>query len=526
MPLPLLPQATLDLTGLDRETVLPRVQRLFNQANPGWVDFTPNYPENLLLEGLVTVLDTYRAVLENRARQLSWATVTDRLAAIRLGRMSGFQLTGGSASTVTLVFTSPSAAITAKEVPIPAGTRVRTNDPISSKRYVTTAAVTKTAGLASISVSAENAEEIVESFTVVQDPNQEFILDRSPYIQDSAVVSDSNGAFEIVSSFLDLTSGGLPITAGSRVCVLLIDDQSRLIVRFGNGVTGALPTGSVGITYKVGGGADGAVAALAAWMVEDTLLDSGGGPVTLNVSNPAAATQGMDAMSVAEARVLGPLSMRTINRCVTCEDFEYVAKLVPGIARSAMITSDFDDTVLENQGVLYLVGFGTRLASGCYAPDTNTLSASKISALEALIAPTGLYPALMGFTITVTQADFKTVSVSARIQLASGYSEADVRENIEEALGDFFAVALEDKTPNPEVDFGFRMLGGDGQPDYMLKWSDVFSAIVQAPGVAMIDTAWNGLTLNGARNSVSLNPHEFPVLGSVQLFNLATGLDF
>jgi predicted metal-dependent hydrolase len=69
MPAPLLPQGTLDFTGLSRQEMLVRLQTLFNQVNPEWDDFSAAFPENLLLEGMVFQSDIMRGVIEERVRQ-------------------------------------------------------------------------------------------------------------------------------------------------------------------------------------------------------------------------------------------------------------------------------------------------------------------------------------------------------------------------------------------------------------------------------------------------------------------------
>lgn len=305
----------------------------------------------------------------------------------------------------------------------------------------------------------------------------------------------------------------------------MIDDQDRLVVRFGNGVTGAIPQGTITVNYEIGGGADGAVAGGTDWSIEDTITDTGGDVVSLICSNALAAAAGSDPMTVDEARVLGPLSMRTINRCVTAEDFEYVARLVPGIARAAMITSDNDPTVQEDHGSLYLVTYGTRLTSGRYAPDTNGVIQTKLDAVTALIAPGGRYPAVMGIDVVVGSAPFKTIDVYTKIYKRSGHSATDVRTSIEDALADFLAVSLDDKTPNPDIDFGFRLLNSAGEPNYLLAWSDFFNAVRDATGVRMVEPSTDGLLLNSSRSAVLLKPYEFPALGSVQIRDMDTGLD-
>jgi hypothetical protein len=523
MPAPILPATTLDLTGLDRAIMLDRVRELYSQANPGWDDYTPNYPENLTLEGTVTLVDTLRAMMENRARQAVPATLTDRLAVIRLGRISNFALRGGSASVVTGHFVAQDDTAIAAALTIPAGVEMQVQDASNPSTYRTLTACTKAAGATnSTDVDAVDSEVNTESFDASYDPNQEYTMGRSPYVEGTVTVSDSNGEYLPVTSFLGATSDGLPIAPNSKVYVPMVDDQGRLVIRFGNGVTGAIPQGTITIVYETGGGSTGAVGGATLWSVQMQILDSIGQPMQLNFENTAAAEPGADPMTTAEARVMIPLSMRTISRCVTKEDFEYVAKLVPGVARAALMNSDDDSTIAENEGDLVMIGLGARLASGRYAPAAS-VSSDKLAAVAALLDPAGLYPALMGFLINPKQATFRTINILVHVYKSSGYAPATTKANIVAAAQDFFAVALSDKTSNEQIDFGYKMLDASGAPDYLIDWSWVFDAILSANGVRRISSGDTGLLLNGARASVTLLPREFPILGTVTVYDVDQG---
>jgi len=521
MPAPLLPTNDLDYTGLDREAMLARLQKLFNQVNEGYDDFSPNFPENLLLEGTVMLVDTARAVMEQRVRQMFWATVTERRACIRKGRATGLSLGGRSPSTVLARFTAPDPATVAKEITVQEGFRARTEDPDSPFRYRTTAAVTKAIGDAYVDVVMEHAEAYSESVASSGFANQELVLPQAPYIDGSAVITDSGGTFEAVSSFLGVKLDGTPVDASSRVCVLTQDDKERLVVVFGDGVAGIIPQGTITITYKTGGGASGAVDAGVGWLAEDVLFDSHGSPVTLIISNPAKATPGTDSLSVAEARVLGPLSARTTKRCVNEDDYEYAARLVPGIARAALINTDRDSNVQENHANLLLVAYGAQLDSGYYEPASN--AATKIAEVEAIIAKTGSLPTMMGFAVNVDSAIFSPVDIDVRVYKTYGYTGSQVRTSILATLRDFFAVAGPDRTPTTTVDFGYAMRDASGASANLIDWSTIFGAVLASPGVRSIPATDDCLLLNSLRASVAIAASRFPSLGTVRIFDMDAG---
>ncbi|WP_395244450.1 putative baseplate assembly protein [Agromyces sp. MMS24-K17] len=82
-------------------------------------------------------------------------------------------------------------------------------------------------------------------------------------------------------------------------------------------------------SYRMGGGGSGNVAAGALNVLRSTV------PFVSGVTNRRAAHDGTDGETVDEARVRGPLAVRTRDRAVTAEDYEHLARAAaPGIARA------------------------------------------------------------------------------------------------------------------------------------------------------------------------------------------------
>ena len=517
MPAPLLPQGTLDYTGLARLEMLSRLQTLFNQVNPEYDDFSAGHPENLLLEGMVFVADTIRSTMEERVRQLNWATITDRLAAIRLGRLSGFQLPGGSPATLTGIISLRSGTAAAN-IHVPDGLRIRTREQSTTKAYrVTTTDIVIPMGSTpayQVQVGAEQAEIVTEAFDSPLEPNMELMLGRGPYVDGSATVSANDGAYAEYQSFLGVSST-------TRAFVVFVDEGGIARIRFGNGLNGSIPQGSITVDYKIGGGVANEVSANAVWQIDDAVSDDLGNPVNLVFTNPNSSLPAMDAMTVAEARVRGPRSLATRERLVEEDDFEYAATNVSGIARALMATSDTTSVVAEDAGRLVVVAYGTRLASGRYP--VAVPSDAKLEEVAQAVAKTSSKPPVMGFVVTAAAAPLKEVHVAVHIHKTATATATATAANIRAALADFFAVALADKTPNLAIDFGARLLSSNGSSDYLILWSAIFDAILTAQGVRYIPPTTNNLLLNGAHNSVMLQPLEFPKLGTVIIYDEDAG---
>jgi uncharacterized phage protein gp47/JayE len=302
--------------------------------------------------------------------------------------------------------------------------------------------------------------------------------------------------------------------------VILVDQNDRARLRFGNGTNGAIPSGAISVAYKTGGGARGNVGVGRVTVIEDKIFDELGSVVAaITVTNASAMSGGSDRTSVAQARAQGPATLRVLTRTVTRDDFESTARGVSGVARALMATSNEDAAVQENTGFLLLVARGAKLSSGRFEPATP--STALIDLVKTAVTKTK--PQTLTFSVTVMAATFKTIDVSARVYLKQGYSTTTVGANIRSALKDFFASELPDATPNPSIDFGANLKNAQGTANGEVPWSDVFNAIRDAEGVRKVDESSVGVLLNSLRSSVILGMREFPKLGTITLTDVDTG---
>jgi predicted phage baseplate assembly protein len=118
---------------------------------------------------------------------------------------------------------------------------------------------------------------------------------------------------------------------GDRVYVTRLADDGTVTLVFGDGVTGARPpTGTENITasYRVGIGSQGLVDAH-----QISLLMTR--PLGLNtVVNPDASTGAADPEELADARQNAPLTVLTLDRIVSLQDFEDFARSFAGIGKA------------------------------------------------------------------------------------------------------------------------------------------------------------------------------------------------
>lgn len=468
---------SLDYTDKDFDALRARLIALVKSVFPDWSDFSVASFGNLLIEMYAFVGDVLTFYLDNQARESRLSTATQRKNVIALARMLGYKLHGAQAATaeVLLKLARPPSA----DVVIPAGTVVRTQEVTEPVRFQLLADVTIPAGA---------------------DPPEVLCVVESS--ETRTQLFDARGLVD-----LDILLGSEP---NDRHFMVLVDQNDRATIRFGNGTSGAPPTGTVQIAYKTGGGAGGNVDAGRLVVIEGAFADVHGHPVQVSVTNPSPATGGADRQGVASAKLLAPESLRTLTRTVTREDFEVNARRVPGVARALMLTSNEDTSIDENAGILYVIPEGGGLPT---------------VALRNLVLAqvTDVYPHTLTFQVAVQSPVYRNVDIEARIYLRQGHAKAAVRDRVKANLQAMFRVSEPDGTPNPLVDFGFNIKDADGNPVGEIAWSDVFNVIRDTTGVRKVGDRHGDLKLNNLPADVRLGIKEFPLLGNVTLIDGDTG---
>jgi predicted phage baseplate assembly protein len=325
------------------------------------------------------------------------------------------------------------------------------------------------------------------------------VLPVTPYLDDSADVAAGNGDYIEVQNFLGST-------ATDRHFVVLVDQSDRAIVRFGNGVNGALPAGTITVAYKTGGGAIGNVNAGTLTKLDGAFTDADGNPISISATNPTRASGGTDRQSIAQIQALAPESIRVLNRTVSREDFEINARRLPAVARALMLTSNEDPGIAENAGIVFVIPQGGGVPS----------QALKDAVKHQV---TVVYPCTLTFQVAVQDPVYLAVDVTATVYLRQGANAKVVRAAIGKALADFFTVSRPDGTSNPTVDFGWNVKDADGEPAGEVTFSDVFDVVHDVAGVRKIGDGPGDFLLNGAREDLELGTRDFPTLGHVTLVN-------
>jgi hypothetical protein len=491
----------LDYTDKDFDSIRERLFNLISSVFPTWTARQIANFGNTLVELFAFVGDITGKYQDNQARESRWSIATQRKNLIALSKLINFEPNTATASQVDLTISVGSAQAT--DIPIDANTVCRTNSLVNRVNFRTLTDAVITAGNTSVSVTGENSEPQEDIFTSTEKPDSLIQLTAIPYIDGSAVITAGNGLFSEVGSFLESTSVDKHYT-------VTVDQNDQAVIRFGNGVNGVIPTGTITVLYKTGGGSLGQVESGSVSIIEGIFQTDGGLTVQLSVVNPNASTEATDRHTVEQIRQLAPLTLTVLNRTVARVDYEINALRVAGVVRALMLTSNEETAIAENTGILYIIPNG----------GGQPTQALKDDVLESV---TETYPNTLTFVTVVSGVLYKTIDIYAVVYLFSGQNAVTVRARIESNLSNFFAVTNDDGTINENIGFGYDYVETAGASTGLLPWSDIHNIVRDTEGVKRIDPSDSGFTLNGERDDVELLVREFPELGTVTLINGDTG---
>ena len=250
---------------------------------------------------------------------------------------------------------------------------------------------------------------------------QLFQLTQTPVAEGSVEITVTVGAVPTQWAEIENLATSDPT---DKVYELSRDSAGFVYARFGDGVTGAIPTiaSTISSTYRVGGGTQGNVGASKITSLISTLV-FGGSPVAITATNPLSASGGAEEMSLEDAKFFGPRSLRALGRAVTEDDYETLSLEVAGVEEAKAVVRL--PAVLREIDVYML-------PSGGYVP-----AQALIDQVQAYLAARDV----AGMTVYVQgPRHVVDISLTAKVYFLSGYSESQVAPLVTTALSDFFSV--------------------------------------------------------------------------------------
>ncbi len=227
----------------------------------------------------------------------------------------------------------------------------------------------------------ETKTEVLGSGDAAQ-PFQKFVLKQTPALTYVASDQSPSGALSTLAVRInDVLWSEVPSLYGlmgrDRKYMTRLDDDGQVTVEFGDGQSGArLPSGieNVQAIYRVGTGLAGMVKANQISLLMTRPLG------VKSVINPLAPAGAQDPESREQARQNAPLTVLTLDRVVSLQDFEDFARAFSGIGKA--------QAVWLWDGERRIVHITVAAAAGGAVPDNSPLRINLRNAIAAASDPT------------------------------------------------------------------------------------------------------------------------------------------
>lgn|GEM_PF-173811 len=447
----------IDYTSRDFEAIAQDMVRAIPFIAPEWTDHNLSDFGIVLQRLLAMVADTLHFYIDRNANEAFLPTAITRRSVINLLQLINFQLNSAAPASVDVLF-SLQDPLTG-DLLIPAGTELQTSSDATDGPIYFETSQDAIIPAATLEVSAPAVEGRTVSETIgvsIGVPRQQFDLTQSPVIDGSIENYIDEGAGPALWSEVESFAYSGP---DDKVFTTIRDEEDKVTCLFGDNAQGKIPDNGSEIDseYRIGGGEVGNVPENTIKVINDTLTFNGVG-VNLAVTNPLAASGGEDAMTIEEAKVLGPQSLLALNRAVTPLDFKTLAEAFPGIAKANVEVGSVPQDVTT--GCCCLVRL-TIAPTGGGTPSTQL----KADLLEYLNARK-----MIGTCIEIVDPTYGPVDGVGTIHMGSNFSMEQGALDVEDSLNAFFDLGSE------YVDFG--------QPIYL---SDFYHMIESIPGVDHVD---------------------------------------
>lgn len=262
--------------------------------------------------------------IDNTARESHLDSARLYGSGISHARANDYRVRGRLASNADVILTT-SIPVPSNLV-IPIGTVVEDN--VKEVSFVTVASVTILAGESSATVGVRQSLPVsgVSLGVALGIPSEEIVVGED--ITDSTVIVRINGT---LWTRVDTFAYSVPTSKHYKETV---NKTQQHVIIFGDGISGAmLASGdAINVDYGITKGLDGNTEATDINEVVTTLTLPNN--TVLTVTNPQKAVGGSDVESLEQIQRRVPLSVRTLDRAVTDQDWIDIAELCPGVARA------------------------------------------------------------------------------------------------------------------------------------------------------------------------------------------------
>ena len=507
-----------DYTKKDFNELYSRMSSMCKASFPDWSDFEQSSFGNMLIALNAYLGDMIFFYMDNQAEEARLITAKERKNVKAIAKMFGYSMRGvePAKSVITLDLSIKGEnldlqnPLSSWSLTIPknsivnsgSGNRVEFriigpeghgtyDEPEDIKIEKGQLIKTEDGYKVSIKVAAVNSLERTKMIYSSSYDGSPIKLEYSPVIEGSVRVKTESGSEEYAA--VDSLSDYGP---SDKVFMCSQGEDGECVLSFPSGSDYSTISENISISFQHGGGKLGNILAGALTEPAFAARDANGSIWEVKSSNAGQASGGYDGDTIAFVKELVPKLVRTSNRCITKEDFENVAELVPGVAKALLVTRQEVDWADVNTGYLFIK-----------PEDGMSFSPNLKSSVEEKLSE---YPSPVTFSLRIDPAIELPVNISSRIVLESGASSDSVIARINSALKGYFSPKNEDGTTSETVGFGNSM-GNE------LSWSGIYELIASVEGVEKVLQSDDGLRLNGLPFDISYDTVEYPVLANVEI---------
>ncbi|MFQ5647409.1 MAG: baseplate J/gp47 family protein, partial [bacterium] len=343
--------------------------------------------------------------------------VTQRENLINLLKMIDYELSSAAPASADLTFTLSRSY--GETVTIPAGTECQSVADealgIESFYFETDADLQLLTGELSGTIGATEGKSGSETLgTSDETAYQKFAVSASPIIDGTLKV------FVDGEQWTEVDTLGLS-EPDAKEYYIQRDADEKITVFFGDNSQGLVPGNGavISATYRVGGGSAGNVGPGTITILNSALTHQGS-PLSATVTNASSASGGTDRETADHAKTHAPLELRSLDRCVTGDDYETIAEGYAGVERAKVFA-------LEPKNYRAI---DVHIVPGGGGDPSQSL----IDGLTAYLDARRMILDIM----TVKAPDYISIEMELTVYVLDTYVQATVQTAVNDALTAFF----------------------------------------------------------------------------------------
>ncbi|HOZ81923.1 MAG TPA: baseplate J/gp47 family protein [Bacteroidia bacterium] len=316
---------------LDRSFLTIKQSILTRIANPvtGIPEITDHSDSNPFVKrvsiwaGIAEMLGYY---IDNMAKETFVHTADLYESFYRLSKAYDYRIRGRipASGTINITLNNPAPY----NITIPSETEVQTSEGI---KFLTLSSAVIVTGQTNVSIPVKQWTKVVASVIAISDGSQNQVYELNENVVDKSIniIVDNTIPYINVDSFVRSLPLSYHFIAG-------MNENAKMQIVFGDDINGAIPlaTKDIKVGWYETSGRNGNVGSGLINTINSVLTLPTG--FTASVTNLLAITNGTNAESITELRKYIPLSLRTLYRAVTRQDYIDVAELIPGVAKAGL----------------------------------------------------------------------------------------------------------------------------------------------------------------------------------------------